>query len=74
MHHFIISAHCMATFFGLKRAVAANLADGVGMDVEALGPLGTLATNGTQERGDVLQVEQLNDAGSPSRSSWSPLA
>ena len=49
MHHFVISAHCMATFFGLKRDVAANLADGVGMDV--------------QERGDVLQVEQINDAG-----------
>ena len=48
MHHFVISAHCMATFFGLKRDVAANLADGVGMDV--------------QERGDVLQVEQVNDA------------
>ena len=63
MHHFVISAHCMATFFSLKRDVAANLADGVGMDVQALGPLGTLATNGTQERGDVLQVEQIHDAG-----------
>ena len=38
------------------------------MDVQALGPLGTLATNGTQERGDVLQVEQIHRAGSPSRS------
>ena len=70
---FFTSSRHKVTFSAVKRDVAANLADGVGMDVEALGPLGTLATNGTQERGDVLQVEQINDAGSPSRSSWSPL-
>ena len=56
---FFTSSRHKVTFPAVKRDVAANLADGVGMDV--------------QERGDVLQVEQINDAGSPLRSSWSPL-
>ena len=38
----------MGRLFTVERNVVANLADGVGMDVE--------------ERGDILQVEQLNDA------------
>jgi len=36
-------------FARLNPDVAAYLADGVGVDVQALGSLGTLATSGTQE-------------------------
>ena len=42
---------CFLLFSAFESDVAANLADGVGMDVQALGPLGTLSTSGTQERG-----------------------
>ena len=62
------SGHGFLTFFEFLRNmwlilaesdILSDYADGLGSDVE--------------ERGYVLQVKMLNYAGSPSRSSWSPL-
>ena len=64
---FFTSGRHKVTFSAVKRDVAANLADGVGMDVQALMPCVTYLKHPSVTKAS-------HRAGSPSRSSWSPLA